>query len=265
MNHRLRSTLLGAAALALSTGASAELQTETITYSVQGEQHTGYIAWDDSTSGERPGVLVVHEWWGHNEFSRNQAEKLAQEGYTALALDMYGKGKQTDHPEEAKAFMQEANSNMDLMQARFRVAMKRLQDHDTVARDQIAAQGYCFGGAVVLNMARLGMDLEGVVSYHGSLASPIDAQPREVEAAVRAYTGGADAMVPAEQVSGFVQEMHSANVDYALRSFPGVQHSFMNPDADAYAKEFDMPMGYDENAADAAWAGTLRFYEAIFD
>lgn len=265
MTRLLRNTLLGAAALGLSTAATAELQTKTITYTIQGQDHTGYMAWDDSVSGERPGILVVHEWWGHDEFSRNQAEKLAKEGYTALALDMYGEGKHADHPEQAKEFMKQANSDMELMQARFRTAMKRLQDHDTVNPDRIAAQGYCFGGAVVLNMARLGMDLDGVVSFHGSLGSPIEAESGEVEAAVRAYTGGADQFVPAEQVSGFVQEMHNANVDYALRSFPGVQHSFMNPEADEYAKEFDMPVGYDEDAAETAWARALRFYDGLFD
>lgn len=249
----------------IAAPATAAIQTQEIEYSVQGQTHTGYMAWDDSLSGERPGVLVVHEWWGHGEFSRNQAEKLAEEGYTALALDMYGEGKHADHPEQAKEFMEQASSNMDLMQARFRTAMQQLQGHDTVDPDQIAAQGYCFGGAVVLNMARLGMDLEGVVSFHGSLGSPIEAESGEVDAAVRAYTGGADQMVPAKQVSGFVQEMHSADVDYALRSFPGVQHSFMNPEADQYARDFDMPVGYDEHAAETAWEGTLRFYDGIFD
>ncbi|MEQ6885803.1 dienelactone hydrolase family protein [Salicola sp. Rm-C-2C1-2] len=265
MTHLLRNTLLGAAALGLSAAATAELQTQSITYSVKGQEHTGYMAWDDSVNGERPGVLVVHEWWGHDEFSRNQAEKLAKEGYTALALDMYGEGKHADHPDQAQAFMKQANSDMDLMQARFRTAMTRLQDHNTVNPDQIAAQGYCFGGAVVLNMARLGMDLDGVVSFHGSLGSPVEAQSGEVDAAVRAYTGGADQFVPAKQVSGFVQEMHNADVDYALQSFPGVQHSFMNPEADTYADKFDMPVGYDEQAAETAWQETLRFYDGLFD
>lgn len=265
MNCLLRKTLLGAAALGLSSAAAAELQTETITYTVEGKEHTGYIAWDDSVSGERPGVLVVHEWWGHGEFSRDQAEKLAREGYTALALDMYGEGKHADHPDKAKEFMKQANSDMDLMQARFRTAMKRLQEHDTVDPDKVAAQGYCFGGAVVLNMARQGMDLDGVVSFHGSLGSPVEAESGEVKAAVRVYTGGADQMVPADQVSDFVQEMHDADVDYAVRSFPGVQHSFMNPEADEYAKEFDMPVGYDEHAAEVAWKETLAFYDELFD
>ncbi|XOZ33671.1 dienelactone hydrolase family protein [Halomonadaceae bacterium KBTZ08] len=265
MNRYLRNTLLGAAALSLSTVVTAEVQTRTMTYSVQGQEHTGYMAWDDSITGQRPGILVVHEWWGHDEFSRNQAENLAEEGYTALALDMYGEGKHADHPDKAQAFMEQANSNMELMQARFRTAMKRLQDHDTVNPSHIAAQGYCFGGGVVLNMARLGMDLDGVVSFHGTLESPIEAEAGNVEAAVRVYTGGGDQFVPSDQVASFVQEMHNADVDYAVRSFPGVPHSFMNPEADAYAANFDLPVGYDEHAANKAWQGALRFYDGLFD
>lgn len=251
-------------AATLSTGLHAEVQTRTIEYSVNGEPHTGYLAWDDASTGERPGVLVVHEWWGHGQFVRDQAEKLARAGYTAMAVDMYGEGKSADHPKEAEAFMKEANSDMDAMKAGFLTAMERLQDHDTVDPDRIAAQGYCFGGAVVLNMARMGVDLDGVVSYHGSLGSPIKAESGDISARIQVYTGGADQFVPAEQVSGFVQEMHGAGAEYMVRSFPGGRHSFMNPDADQYAEEFGMPIGYDEEAAEAAWQGTMRFYEDIF-
>lgn len=248
----------------ISTGLQAEVQTQTIEYEVNGEPHTGYIAWDNTTEEERPGVLVVHEWWGHGEFVRNQAEKLAEAGYTAMAVDMYGEGKSAEHPDEAEAFMKEANSDMEAMKTGFRTAMKRLQDHETVDPDRIAAQGYCFGGAVVLNMARMGMGLDGVVSYHGSLGSPVEAEAGDISARIQVYTGGADQFVPAEQVGEFVQEMHAADAGYMVRSFPSVQHSFMNPEADRFAEEFGMPVGYDEEAANAAWKGTMRFYEDIF-
>ena len=138
-----------------STQALAEMQTETIEYTVDGETFTGYLAWDDEFDQKRPGVLVVHEWWGHNEFAREQAEKLAASGYTAFALDMYGSGKQADHPDTAQKFMQEATSNMEQVKTRFLKAKELLQNHDSVDPDRIAAQGYCFGGAVVLNMARM--------------------------------------------------------------------------------------------------------------
>ncbi len=259
--------IASATALALAAAAPqawSEIQTETIDYTVNDQTFTGYLAWDDESGEKRPGILVVHEWWGHNEFAREQAEKLAASGYTAFALDMYGSGKQADHPETAQKFAQEATSDLQQVKERFTQAMELLQEHESVDPSRIAAQGYCFGGAVVLNMARMGVDLDGVVSFHGSLASPIQAEAGEVKARVQVYTGGADQMVPATQVAGLVREMQNAEVELTLVSYPGVRHSFTNPDADRIAEKFDMPIGYDEEAARRSWEGTMRFYEEIF-
>lgn len=256
-----------AATLSLSMASAqalADMQTETIEYTIGDTTFTGYMAWDSEMEGKRPGVLVVHEWWGHNEFARDQAERLAAAGYTAFALDMYGSGKLADHPDTAQKFMQEATKDIEQVKARFLKAKEILQNHQSVDGSRIAAQGYCFGGAVVLNMARLGVDLDGVVSYHGALGSPVSAEPGAVKARVQVYTGGADKMVPAEQVAGLVQEMQNAQVDLTLVSFPGVLHSFTNPGADKFAEEFGMPVGYDEDAARRSWDGTMQFYDEIF-
>lgn len=261
-------TLTGAAAAALitltSVQAVAEMQTETIEYKVGNQVFTGYLAWDDENEGKRPGVLVVHEWWGHNDFAREQAEKLAAAGYTAFALDMYGSGKVADHPDNAKKFMEEATKDAAQIKDRFTTAMDILKKHESVDSDRIAAQGYCFGGAVVLNMARMGVDLDGVVSYHGALASPVKAEAGKVKARVQVYTGGADKMVPSTQVAGLVEEMQNAGVDLTLVSFPEVMHSFTNPGADRFAEEYGMPVAYNEEAAARSWKGTLRFYREIF-
>ncbi|MDO3721143.1 dienelactone hydrolase family protein [Marinobacter sp. chi1] len=259
--------LASAATLAMALigqQATAAMKTETIEYRIGDETFSGFMAWDDEFDGKRPGILLVHEWWGHNEFVREQAQKLAKEGYTAFALDMYGKGKLAEHPDTAKQFMQEATSNFEQLKERFLAAKGLLEEHDTVDGGKIAAQGYCFGGAVVLNMARSGVDLDGVVSYHGSLASPIKAEPDKVKARVQVYTGGADQMVPPEQVAGLVEEMQLAGVDLTLVTFPDVLHSFTNPGADKIAEQFGLPIGYDKNAAMRSWQGTLDFYNAIF-
>jgi len=142
--------------------------------------------------------------------------------------------------------------------------MDILKNHESVDASRIAAQGYCFGGAVVLNMARMGVDLDGVVSFHGALGSPLTAEPESVKARIQVYTGGADKLVPSDQVAGLVKEMQDAEVDLTLVSFPGVLHSFTNPGADKIAEEFGMPVGYDEEAASRSWDGTMRFYKAIF-
>lgn len=260
----LKSIAAFAAFSLITTQALAEMQTETIDYQIDDQTFTGYMAWDDELEGKRPGVLVVHEWWGHNDFAREQAEKLAASGYTAFALDMYGSGKLAEHPDTAQKFMQEATQDIDQIKARFLKAKSLLAEHESVDSSRIAAQGYCFGGAVVLNMARLGVDLNGVVSFHGALGSPIKAEPDMVKARVQVYTGGADKMVPSEQVAALVKEMQDAGVDLTLVSFPGVLHSFTNPGADAFAENFGMPVGYNEDAATRSWQGTMRFYDEIF-
>ena len=256
-------TVFLVAFMSLST-AHAAVKTETIEYQVGDTTFTGYLAYDDTIAGKRPGVLVVHEWWGHNDFARQQAERLAAAGYTAFALDMYGDGKLADHPDDAMAFMREATGDPEQIRQRFEAAMAVLKRHGTVDSNRIAAQGYCFGGAVVLNMARLGLDLQGVVSYHGALGSPITVEPGSIKARIQVYTGGADPMVPAEQVADFAKDMQHAAADYVLVNFPGVLHSFTNPGADAIAAQFGMPVGYDEAAASRAWNGTLQFYREIF-
>jgi dienelactone hydrolase len=260
LKHVLAALML----LSLAAGVQATVQTEEVSYTLDGTEFTGFIAWDDDIRGKRPGILVVHEWWGHNEFARNQAEKLAKAGYTAMAVDMYGGGKLAEHPDNAKAFMQEATSSFDKTRTRFNTARDILESHRTVNKKQIAAQGYCFGGAVVLNMARSGADLAGVVSFHGSLGAAVTPEPGDIQARVQVYTGGADVMVPAEQVAGFVKEMQNAEADLTLVSFPGVRHSFMNPGADKFAKTFDMPVGHDKAAAERAWQGAMAFYKDIF-
>ena len=224
----------------------------------------GYRAGDDGIVGERPGVLVVHEWWGHNDYARKRAEMLAALGYTALALDMYGDGKVADHPDDAKAFMMAATSDGAALAARFDAAHDLLKAHATVNADQVAAIGYCFGGAVVLNMARAGKSLAGVVSDHGSLGTQAPAQAGQVQAAVLVFNGADDPMVPAEQVAGFEQEMRAANVDYELINYPGVKHSFTNPQADAFGQRVNMPLAYDAEADRDSWERTQQFFDRIF-
>ena len=242
----------------------AGLQTEVVEYRVGDTVMTGYLAWDDSVEGQRPGVLVVHEWWGHNDYARKRAEMLAELGYTALALDMYGDGKVADHPDDARAFMMAATRDAEALAARFDAAYELLKAHDSVNAEQVAAIGYCFGGAVVLNMARAGKPLAGVVSYHGSLGTQSPAQANKVQAAVLVFNGADDPMVPAEQVAGFEQEMKAANVDYELINYPGVVHSFTNPGADAVGQRFNMPLAYDAEADRDSWERTQQFFDRIF-
>ncbi|WP_444929774.1 dienelactone hydrolase family protein [Microbulbifer sp. SSSA002] len=240
------------------------METEAINYTVNGDSFCGYLAWDANISDKRPGVLLVHEWWGHNAFVRQQAEKLANCGYRALAVDMFGAGKHTDDPQEAQQFRDEALKSPVALEARFRTALSLLQQHASVDPARIAAQGYCFGGGVVLTMARLGLDLRGVVSYHGALARSTPAHKEPIKAEIQVYTGGADALVPPEQVGDFVTEMQEAGAKFTLVSYPEVLHGFTNPCATERGEKFGLPLAYNQQAAEDAWRGTLAFYEKIF-
>lgn len=157
--------------LSASLPSYAAITGEQVNYTAGGVTLKAYLATDESIKGKRPGVLVVHEWWGHNEYARKRARMLAELGYTALAVDMYGDGKSTQHPKEAAKFMKEVLNNKDVGKARFMAALDFLKKQDTVDHDKVAAMGYCFGGGVVLAMARAGVDLDGVASFHGSLAT----------------------------------------------------------------------------------------------
>lgn len=205
----------------------------------------------------KPAVIVVHEWWGLNDYAKQRAKMLAEAGYTALALDMYGTGEVADHPDQAKAFMMQALADPKTMNARIDTAMLILRQQRGVNNNAIYAIGYCFGGGVVLQQARRGVDLAGVASFHGSLGTDSPAQKGAVRAKVLVANGGADPFVPAEQLAGFVQEMAAAEVDLQLLNFAGVQHSFTNPEATALGEQYGMPLAYDAAADQASWSALL--------
>lgn len=263
---KLTTTFCAAALLAAVAAGTAEAKVkgEVVKYTIGGEEFTSYIAYDDAIAGKRPGVVVVHEWWGHDAYARQRAELLAARGYTAIALDMYGTGKQADHPKDAGAFMKEAIANADRMRARFRAAYRHLKRHDTVDPAKTAAIGYCFGGKVVLDMARLGEDLKGVVSFHGNL-TPIEKAQRGVsKAAVRVFNGADDKFVPQASISALRAEMARAGVDYEIVQYPGAVHSFTNPGATERGKKFNMPLAYNAQADGDSWRQTMNFFDEIF-
>lgn len=250
--------------LLFGLSAYAEVIGKQVNYQAGDVTLKGYLAHDNSIKGKYPGVLVVHEWWGHNEYARKRARMLAELGYTALAVDMYGEGKSTQHPKEAKKFMLEVINNMAVGKARFMAALNFLKKQNTVNPDKIAAIGYCFGGGVVLAMAREGIYLDGVASFHGSLATEKPAKLGKVKTQVLVLHGEADQFVSPEQVNAFKQEMRNAKVNFEFVSYPGVQHSFTNPDADKFAKKFGLPLAYDQKADQNSWQKLQNFLKDIF-
>lgn len=258
--------------LGLSGAAQAVVQVKEVTY--KGEQHgygspiytmlKGYLAYDDAISGKRPGILVVPEWWGNNEYAHRRARMLAELGYTALAIDMYGDGKVTDQAEEAAKLAAEVNSNRDLEETRFFAAYDLLSKQETVNPNQIAAFGYCFGGTVALNMVRAGANLEGVASFHGGLSSSIPIKPNRYHGHIVSFSGDADPLIGPDKIAAFKQEMEKAGIDYRIVTYPGAKHAFSNPDADALGKKFNLPIAYNAAADKDSWEQATKFLREIF-
>jgi len=224
----------------------------------------GYLAVDDSKEGKRPGILVVHEWWGHNDYARKRADMLAEMGYVALAVDMYGDGKQADHPEDAGKFAGQVMENIESAKQRFEAALQVLKSNPATDTSKIAAIGYCFGGGVVLHMARMGMDLDGVVSFHGSLGTKTPAEKGAVKASVLVCHGADDPFVSAEVIEAFKQEMDAAGVNYTFNAYEGAVHSFTNPGADENGKKFNLPLAYNKAADELSWQQMQDFFDGIF-
>lgn len=255
---------LAASLWIFSAAAHAELREQTVVYRAGDTTLRGYLVWDDKIAGKRPGVLVVHEFWGLNDYPRKRARMLAELGYTALAVDMYGEGKVGEHPREATAFMNAVLNHADVAKARFVAAQKFLQHEPTVDPTRIAAIGYCFGGATVLMMARDGVDLAGVVSFHGLLNAGAPSQPGRIKARILVETGSDDQMAKPEEVAAFEKDMQSVGANYHVDVYQGAKHGFTNPEADAAAKQFDLPVGYDADADAKSWAATQQFFHEIF-
>ncbi|MDW3095555.1 MAG: dienelactone hydrolase family protein [Gammaproteobacteria bacterium] len=244
---------------------NAEVVSKQVSYQSNGDPLKGYLAYQDDGEQKKPAVLVVHEWWGHNDYARRRADMLAELGYVAFALDMYGDGKVANHPDDAKKFMQEAMGDEKAFKDRFLSALHYVQQLNNVDSTKIAAIGYCFGGAVVINMARMGVDLKGVASFHGSLATSTPAKKDTVVAQVIVFHGANDAFIPEQQLEDFRSEMLAANVSHEVIVYEAVDHSFTNPDADMFAEKFSMPLSYDQDADVDSWEKLQIFLKKIFN
>lgn len=261
MNAIIRFCATMLVGLVFSATAQGEVKTRTITYSDGDTQLQGYLAWDSAVSGKRPGVLVVHEWWGLNDYVKRRAEMLAELGYAAFALDMYGDGKITEHADEAGKWAGQIQENIERWQRRALAGLDVLKKEDIVDKSRLAAIGYCFGGATVMQMAYSGADLKGVVSFHGSLPVPTDEQASRIKARILAAHGSADTFVPRERIQAFQDALNRANVDWEMVVYGNARHAFTNPDA---AKHGIANLQYNRRADERSWRRMQIFFEDIF-
>lgn len=245
--------ILPALLLSCVTLASAGLVGKEVSYSIAGLTMKGYYVYDDSLQGPRPAVIVVHEWWGLNDYSRKRADMLATLGYAALAVDMYGGGARAEHPDDAGKFSSAVMHNLPGMKERFNAALSLLKKSRFVDTTKIAAIGYCFGGGVVLAMAREGADLKAVVSFHGSLATEHPAAKGSVKAMVLVCNGADDKFVSADDIASLKAEMQAAGADFKFVNHPGAIHGFSNPGATELGKKFNMAIAYNKQADQDSW------------
>lgn len=240
-----------------------KLKEENITYTGDGVTMNGYVVYDESKEGKRPGIIVIHEWWGLNDYAKGRARQLAELGYIAMAMDMYGNGKTADNPDSAGKLATPFYQNPQMMQARFDAALEKLKSYPQTDTGKMASMGYCFGGGLSLNLARLGKDLKGVVSFHGSLLGvPLD--KNKLKADILVCHGAADPFVPQEEVNKFKQQMDSAGAKYTFKAYEGAVHAFTNPNATAMGEKFKIPIKYDAAADTASWNDMKEFFVKIF-
>jgi dienelactone hydrolase len=256
----MRNLIIGAT-LAMSIGAaSAAIKEEPVTYKDGATTMKGFVVYDDASKAKRPGVIVVHEWWGITRHVHEEAKKLAAQGYTAFIADMYGDGKTADNPKDAGALSGAVRKDPAAMQSRFNAAQAALSKHPTVDAKRIAAIGFCFGGSVVLDMARSGADLDAVAAFHAGLgASGPPAAPGKVKARVLVLNGADDPFIKADSVEAFKKEFDAAKVDYRYINYPGAVHAFTNPEATEKGKQFNLPLAYNAEADKQSKAETAKF------
>ncbi len=250
------------AALAAPSIAGAKIVTEAVPYKHGDVELEGFLAYDESRTGRQPAVLVVHEWWGLNDFARDKARELAELGYVAFAVDMFGRGKVTRDPNEAMKLASPFRTDAALTRDRARAALDVVATMERVDPQRIAAIGFCFGGTVVLQMAYAGHGLAGVVSFHGSLPVLPEADAPGVKARLLVLHGAADSTVPDERVAAFQAALRKTTIDWRLVVYGGAKHAFMNPDADKLGFE---GVGYDARTARRAWQDMRAFFGEVFE
>jgi dienelactone hydrolase len=240
---------------------SATVVTQTVEYRQDGTVMQGFLAYDDAITGKRPGVLVVHEWWGLNDFARERALKLAGLGYVALAADMYGGGAVTQDRVEAGKLAGALLGNPDLLRARARAALQVLAADPRVDPKRLAAIGFCFGGSTVLELAYSGADLAGVASFHGGLPKTRPDDLKRIKAAILVLHGANDPHVPPADIAAFEEAMRQAGADWEMVFFGGAVHGYTNP---AAGDNKASGVAYDARAARRSWRCLQEFFREIW-
>jgi dienelactone hydrolase len=239
------------------------IREEVLIYKSGDVSYTGFVAYDENIKGKRPVVFVVPEWWGLNDYAKIRAKQLAELGYLAVALDMFGGGRTAANPTEAQELTKPYYKDPFLGRSLFDAALKKIQGHPMADQKKMAAIGYCFGGYIVLNVAKSGANLKGVVSFHGGLGGlPVNKQL--LKARILVCHGAIDKFVTQQDVDSFKKQMDAAGAGYTFKSYANATHAFSNPDATKTGKEFGLPIEYNAAADKDSWNDMKLFFKQIF-
>ncbi|PUB30971.1 dienelactone hydrolase [Elizabethkingia sp. YR214] len=244
------------------TNLQKEITTEDLTYSENGKTFKSFLAFDKNKPGKLPVVFIIPEWWGMNDYVKNRAKQLADSGYMAIAVDMYGEGKMVDNPDDAGKLAKPFYGNADLARQSFEAILKQIEKNEKADTGKMAAIGYCFGGAMALNMARINEPLKGVISFHGNLMTGV--KPLTNKIPILVLNGEDDTFVSKDEIASFKKQMDSAGVQYKFVNYPEAIHSFTNPDATAVGKKYKLKVAYNEAADKASWEEMITFFNKIF-
>ncbi len=239
------------------------IKSDSVVYYADSMKCIGYASVDTSSMDKKPIVLIIPEWWGVGDYVKNRSVQLAKLGYFAMVADIYGKGTYVEDPTEAQGLSEPFHTNFQLQKKRFDAALAEAKKNLYADTNRIAAIGYCFGGGIVLNMARMGENLNGVVSFHGDLVG-VTPETGKTLARILVCHGEADKFVGPEQVATFKKEMDSVGAKYTFKSYANATHAFTNPDATRLGKKFNMPIEYNAQADSASWNDMKGFFKEIF-
>lgn len=239
----------------------AAVQEKTVEYSIDDVVHEGFMAYDDAVTGKRPGILVVHEWKGISDHVRESCRKLAKLGYLAFAADIYGKGVRPESSAEAARLSGSYKKDRAGLRAKVIAGLEEMKKQEQVAADQLAAIGYCFGGTTVLELARSGADIDGVVSFHGGLDSPTPEDAKNIKSKVLVLHGAIDPHVPDSEVAAFIKEMRDAKVDWQMIHYGDAVHSFTSK---AAGNDPSQGAAYHELTAHRSWKAMKSFFKELF-
>lgn len=241
---------------------TAKIKEQAITYSLDNIDYKGFLVYDENLKGKRPLILIVHEWWGLNDYTKMRARKLAELGYIAFAVDMFGNGKIAENPTEALNLTKKFYSNPQLSKSILEAALTKVKTLRMTDSSKILGIGYCFGGSVVLNTAKLGMDFKAVVSFHGGLKG-VPVEKNLLKAKILVCHGGNDKFVSQNDVISFKQQLDSVGAYYKFIVYPNATHAFTNPASTETGKKFNMPIAYNEKADADSWNDMKLFFNSI--